>query len=636
MSIQGQAIRAAPAVVEAGPLPPEIAFLSRHGVDERILREAAEIAVASGVTADQAALKCDLLTEAIFYKALADELGCPFFEDVSVDERARFPENVLAGVAPLASATGQAGYAVAPTGAALLRLLERRYGSDGNLAITTPSALRQGVLRAKPRSIAWHAAYDLPERKPEWSFSDNFSWLQVCWAAALSASVAVVANVAPGLTLTVVMALSGVVFLGMVVLRMSAVRERIPTEPTRRSSRYDDRDLPVYTVIVALHRERRVLNRLVDALMTLDYPRAKLDIKLVIEADDGEMHEAFAALPLPGPCEVIVAPPGLPRTKPRALNIALPLARGEFITVYDAEDVPHPGQLRLAVETFARMPLNVGCLQARLVIDNTEDSWITRLFTIEYATLFDVINPGLSRLDMPVPLGGTSNHFRKGVLQRLGGWDAWNVTEDADLGIRLALAGYRVGDLPSPTLEEAPAALKAWMKQRTRWMKGFMQVCVTHSRHPLRALRTLGAARFFGAVSMTLGTVIAALGYPIFMALSLKGLIDQSLFKAETPLEVITSALGIVLFVSGMVAIIVPPLAALSRRGWWGLLPYVPLLPFYYVLVSVAAWRSVAEFFLDPFRWHKTEHGLARTSRAGMFRDAGADPEPPGPEGGRG
>jgi cellulose synthase/poly-beta-1,6-N-acetylglucosamine synthase-like glycosyltransferase len=217
------------------------------------------------------------------------------------------------------------------------------------------------------------------------------------------------------------------------------------------------------------------------------------------------------------------------------------------------------------------------------------------------------------------------------VLQRLRGWDAWNVTEDADLGIRLALAGYRVADLPSPTLEEAPATLDAWMKQRTRWMKGFIQVCVTHSRNPFRALRTLGPARFFAAVTMTFGTVVGALGYPVFTVLSVKGLIDQSLFTAETPLDVMTSALGIILFVAGLVAIIVPALAAIARRGWWGLLPYVPLLPFYYVLVSVAAWRGLAELFLHPFRWNKTEHGLARTSRAGMLTSVEEAPGPPVP-----
>ena len=198
------------------------------------------------------------------------------------------------------------------------------------------------------------------------------------------------------------------------------------------------------------------------------------------------------------------------------------------------------------------------------------------------------------------------------------------------------MAGYRVADLPSSTLEEAPATLWGWMKQRTRWMKGFMQVCITHSRKPLRAWRSLGTARFFGAVTMTLGTAIAALGYPFFTVLSIKGLVDQSLFKAQTALEVMSSALGIILFVSGLVAIIVPALAALRRRRWWGLLPYVPLLPFYYVLISIAAWRGLLELLLDPFRWNKTEHGLARTSGAGMLSPGEGGPEPPPPEDGRG
>jgi hypothetical protein len=163
-------------------------------------------------------------------------------------------------------------------------------------------------------------------------------------------------------------------------------------------------------------------------------------------------------------------------------------------------------------------------------------------------------------------------------------------------------------------------------------MKGFMQVCVTHSRQPLRGLPSLGPARFFGAVTMTFGTVAAALGYPFFTVLSVKGLVDQSLFKAETALEVMTAALGIILFAAGLVAMVAPALVGVARRGWWGLLPYVPLLPVYYVLVSVAAWRGLAELFLAPFRWHKTEHGLARTSRTGILTTAAEAPEPPRPE----
>ena len=271
MTIQGQAV-CVTGNAEPAPLPKEIEFLSRHGVQMNILQQAAKIAAEVGVTADEAALKNDLLDEVTFYKALADELRVPFLTEVRIDERARFPESILAGLAPLAPGSGAARYAVAPARNALVHMLAGgpKIGSD--LAITTPTALREGVLRARPRAIAWHAANDLPEVNPEWSVRDGSSWLQICWATALSGVLSVVANLAPSSTLMVVMALSGIVFLGMVVLRLAATRERVAVEPGRGWSRYDDRDLPVYTLIIALHRERRVLARLIDALLALDYP----------------------------------------------------------------------------------------------------------------------------------------------------------------------------------------------------------------------------------------------------------------------------------------------------------------------------------------------------------------------------
>lgn len=358
---------------------------------------------------------------------------------------------------------------------------------------------------------------------------------------------------------------------------------------------------------------------------------------LVVEADDREMAAAIARTRLPGFCEVVVAPPGLPRTKPRALNIALPIARGAFTVVYDAEDVPEPEQLRHAVATFAGAPPDVACLQARLVIDNTDDNWLTRLFTIEYATLFDVINPGLAKLDVPIPLGGTSNHFRTQVLRELHGWDSWNVTEDADLGIRLALAGYRVGDLPSSTLEEAPSTVAAWLTQRTRWMKGFMQVTVSHSRNPIRAWRKLGPFGFIVAVTMTLGTVATALGYPFFIAALAAWLWNGSLLWTAHSVSAFWSALGVNLFVAGFVAIMAPAFTALGRRGWLGRLwPFIALLPFYFALTTVAAWRGLFELAFAPFRWNKTEHGLARTSRAGRPIANARAPPPPGPAHGSG
>jgi glycosyltransferase XagB len=216
-------------------------------------------------------------------------------------------------------------------------------------------------------------------------------------------------------------------------------------------------------------------------LWRLRHNTAKLDIKLVIEHDDRATCRAIQALKLPAIYETVVAPKGWPRTKPRALNIALPQLRGELAVVYDAEDIPAPSQLREAAERFLRAPRKLACLQARLAIDNSEDSWLTRLFAIEYAMLFDVLNPGYAGLGLPVPLGGSSNHFRTEVLRDVCGWDAWNVTEDADLGLRLARFGYRVGILSSTTQEEAPARLDAWLKQRRRWSKGWMRLVNKYS-----------------------------------------------------------------------------------------------------------------------------------------------------------
>lgn len=328
-------------------------------------------------------------------------------------------------------------------------------------------------------------------------------------------------------------------------------------------------------------------------------------------------------MPLPARFEVVTVPDGQPRTKPRALNAALPLARGEHLVVYDAEDVIEPDQLRRAATLFAQSP-STACLQGRLVIDNEADGILPRLFAIEYAALFDVLAPALAAWRMPIPLGGTSTHFRTRVLLSLHGWDAWNVTEDADLGLRLALAGYRVGDLPSSTYEEAPKRLKAWLRQRARWMKGFLQTSFTHGRRPLTVCRRLGAAESLCALAFVPGTVVSALFYPFLMAGSL-----GELFLApadSTILAHLTRAAAWTVFFAGLAAMWLPGFAGCLRRGWRDLLPCVLLLPFYQLLVSLAAWMAMIEWLRDPHRWNKTEHGLARTSRTGALgrRPSGA------------
>jgi cellulose synthase/poly-beta-1,6-N-acetylglucosamine synthase-like glycosyltransferase len=615
LTIEGQA---AEIVARAQrPLPPEIAFLAAHGVPHATLREAWLLAARANVTADAALLRHGLMGEERFYRCLADTLGAPLLENLVLDPRVSFPQSILAGIVPLGQGTGPR-FALAPAGESLRRLLAQ--GPLRGIAITTPTALRRAVFETRGPSIAAQAAHALPYDRPEHSHRDGISSGQIVALVTSIGILSAAATHAPEAALALVALLSTPLFLAMVVLRLAAARDRIGTAPTQPPRRAPDRLLPVYTVLVPLYRERRVLGQIVAAIEALDYPPAKLDVKLILEEDDRETREALGRMTLPGFIEVVVAPTGQPRTKPRALNVALPLARGEFTVIYDAEDIPDPGQLRLAVATFARHRPEVVCLQARLVIDNTRDNWLTRLFTIEYAALFDVINPALAALHCPVPLGGTSNHLRTAVLKSVGGWDAWNVTEDADLGIRLALLGYRVADLPSSTFEEAPATLHAWVKQRSRWMKGFLQVCVTHSRHPLRGLRALGPAKFLGAATMTLGTVLAALGFPLFTIVSVIGLATGRLLNADTPIEAAGTAVSLTLFSAGLAAMILPAIAALRRRGWWELSPFVAALPAYYVLISFAAWRGAYEFLRAPSHWNKTDHGLARTSRLGELR----------------
>ena len=262
------------------------------------------------------------------------------------------------------------------------------------------------------------------------------------------------------------------IFSASVTLRsMAAVASGPEIHPLELS----DDELPNYTVVVALYREASVVGDLVKAIDALDYPKGKLDIKLVVEQRDAETLGRIVELRLPARHEVVVAPAGKPQTKPRALNIALSSARGDFVVVYDAEDAPAPDQLRLAASRFAAEK-DLDCLQARLAIRNHGESWLSKLFAIEYAILFDLLNPGLCALNLPIPLGGSSNHFRVGSLVGVGAWDEWNVTEDADLGIRLSRFGYKVKALDSDTWEEAPYEFGNWFSQRVRWQKGWIRL----------------------------------------------------------------------------------------------------------------------------------------------------------------
>jgi cellulose synthase/poly-beta-1,6-N-acetylglucosamine synthase-like glycosyltransferase len=350
---------------------------------------------------------------------------------------------------------------------------------------------------------------------------------------------------------------------------------------------------------------------LVQALTKLDWPAAKLDIKLVLEAADTETVAAACALDLPGNVEIVVVPDIAPRTKPKALNYALPLARGDYLVIYDAEDRPERDQLRQAFAAFHAGPPNLATVQARLNIYNAHANCLTRQFTIEYSALFDGLLPTLDRLKLPIPLGGTSNHFRVAALKWLMAWDPFNVTEDADLGTRLARNGYRCAVIASTTYEEAPARFGSWVRQRTRWLKGFVQTWLVHMRAPRALWRELGPRGFLAFQVMVGGTILSALVHPWFYVLAAAELAGGDLLAM--PASVFGTPFWAIAWfdlVTGYAAGMILAHLAVRRRGLTRLSRHVPLMPFYWLLISAASYRALWQFVAAPFKWEKTEHGL--------------------------
>lgn len=401
---------------------------------------------------------------------------------------------------------------------------------------------------------------------------------------------------------------AGALFLTLSAFKMAGVIWRIAS-PRRAQTFTVPFDLPVYTVLVPLYREGRVVPRLLDALGRLDYPNDKLDIKLVVEEADVETQEAIAAFALPPWFTVVRVPPGGPKTKPKALNVALAFARGEFVVVYDAEDVPARDQLLRAVHAFATQPDHVVCLQAQLAFHSARHNWLTRQYAIEYALLFGCLLPLLSRLGLPFPLGGTSNHFRTARLKAIGGWDPFNVTEDADLGFRLPRFGLAARTLDSVTLEEPTTRLKPWLRQRTRWLKGFLQTWLVLMRNPRQRIRDLGPAGFVIMNLMMIGGLASGIAHPWF-------LLGMVLTAAQGDMPA-----GLFVFAAGHVMAVLAPLLHFADRGRLdGFVTAALTVPVHWLLVSIACYCAVAEFIMAPFRWNKTDHGSLIAPQSGFRR----------------
>lgn len=619
-AVHGLSATPAPAVAArrrgAEPLPFELRPFVGH-LPHDDLRTAARRARQLGVGADEVLVAQGVVDEAEATDLLATHLGLAVAapEDAAPPPDAATAEAVLrTGVRIETPDGGRPRFTLAARGRdvrRLFRALRRDPGLAGRVRLAVPGAFRRAVLTAAGPMLAQAAVKRLPDRDPLKSAA-TLDPKRVLGRIALVVGLPLAGLVAlaPEQGVLAVQALLSLVFLGWVSLRLASCTYDPPADlpPT-----LDDRQLPVYSLLVPLYREAASVPHLVTALGALDYPPEKLDIKLVVEADDAGTGAAIAALTLPPQMEEVPVPAVGPRTKPKALEVALAAARGSFVAIYDAEDLPEPDQLRRALEAFRTGGPKIACVQARLAIDNGDDSWIAASFAAEYAAQFDVLLPMLSALGLPILLGGTSNHFRRRVLDEVGGWDPFNVTEDADLGIRLARAGWQTRVISSTTYEEAPVTARAWVGQRTRWLKGWAQTLLVHLRQPGALMADLGVGPALALLLLAAGPFAAALVHPFCVALLLADLLRGVIgLPRGSMAEALTSALTFTTLFAGYAGTAAITYVGLRRRARVPGLKVVLGIPFYWLLLSAAAWRALIELLRRPHHWQKTEHGVAR------------------------
>ena len=512
-----------------------------------------------------------------------------------------------------------------------VQFARQRWGADIEFVVASKFDVVWAVQTAFADPLSHRAVFDLAERDPEMSARAVITPEQALLVYAIASAFLGGLATAPITTLIVVNTLMSLFYLGNFIFKgllVAAGGGRSKTwnyeiEIAARNLREDE--LPIFTVLVPMYREAEVLPRLAQSLRALDYPLGKLDIKIVLEASDSETIEAARREGMEGVFEVIRVPPSQPQTKPKACNFALRFARGQYLVVYDAEDRPEPDQLRKVVATFRRLPPEVACLQCRLNYYNASENWLSRMFTLDYSLWFDLVLPGLERLRIPIPLGGTSNHFKIEVLRELRAWDPFNVTEDADLGIRLSEKGYRVAIVDSTTFEEASCHIGNWIRQRSRWIKGYMQTLLVHTRRPLHLIGRTGVLGFLGFVFFIGGTVLSGLFNPVFWVLYLVWLaLAVAGFDTLFPQALLLISLANLLLGNG--ALVFLSMIAPLRRGWLSLIPFSLTAFFYWVLISIAAYKALWQLMRDPFYWEKTQHGVSRHPSAETVPAEGAAP----------
>lgn len=548
------------------------------------------------------------------YAAFAAKNSLGFLADIN-------PQNLIIDAADQANLARQLPFVnyrvslsetqllTAPPPKQLRHLLSQNLNSERlpRLRIVTPSALNRAIEIHFRQQRVYTAVHDYATMHPEHSSKVTLQGWQG-WVFGFAFGTAPALFILfPSTSLIVLHLIAWLFFFSCVALRLvAAIASRhVIVEPIVLAK---NAVLPDYAILVALYKETDVAAQLIDCLKRLNWPNTKLQIFLICEDEDLETQAALEASGLPANFRIVSVPNYGPRTKPKALMYTLPLVEAEFLVLYDAEDRPHPDQLLEAFQKFQSTGIKTGCVQAPLQITNCRHSILTGLFAFEYSALFRGLLPFLSRYNLFIPLGGTSNHFRLKVLRDVGGWDPFNVTEDADLGLRLHRYGYVTKTIMLPTLEDAPEKLVDWVKQRSRWFKGHMQTWMISLRSPKLLISQIGWRSFLITQILLGGIVVSALAHPILLAsIAFMGalyVLGEPAFSLASPLAVldfINVALGYLAFML---------LGYLSARenekaGIWRRMLAIPL---YWALLSIAAWRALFQIMVAPHKWEKTPH----------------------------
>lgn len=484
------------------------------------------------------------------------------------------------------------------------------------IAITTPFDINNAVNTGFEAANNNDAINALLMAEPQYSAKNLFAGVQAKIFAAFLASVAASFIYNPVYALTAIFLIVSVFYIATLFFKTMLFAigylKRVSNKSTHINN-INEHDLPVYTILVPLYREAEVLPKLVDAIRNIDYPKSKLDVKLIVESDDELTINAIINLKCERIFEMVKVPYSLPRTKPKACNYALQFAKGEFVTIYDAEDEPEPLQLKKALSMFYNSLQNVACVQARLNYFNRKDNLLTRLFSIEYSNLFDFLLPGLEAMEVPIPLGGTSNHFRTKTLKELYYWDPYNVTEDADLGLRIAAKGWRSVMIDSFTEEECPVNITTWIKQRSRWIKGHMQTYFVHMRHPLQLIRKVGITGFMG-IQFFLGAPALIFLISPFMWGLWACFITGIIIVPDNMPDIFTDIISIseyILF-AGISIQAIYAVISVKFNKWDKMALAVAIFPFYWILHSIASFKAVYQLITNPHYWEKTTHGVSK------------------------